>query len=724
MEYTYFASAAKGLAELLADELTALGARNTKCSAAGVFFDADPANVYRILWWSRLAGRVLMPIIRLESQEPDDVYQAVRRFPWEDKLSSHATFIVDAVISKGVRGHGHYFALRVKDGIVDRFRDRVGHRPAIDKIDPDLRLHLAMRRDGAVVSLDLGGGSLHRRGYRAKAGKAPLKENLAAALLMRAGWPEIAQQGGSLVDPLCGSGTLLIEGAMMAWDLAPGLYRKQSPPRVWRDFDADLWAETERDAKHRAQRSAGERLPLIKGYDRDRHALRLAREAANAFDLGTRISFEQCALNDWQSVPLANMQPGLVITNPPYGQRLGNMAQAAALHAQLGAFLREQAKGWQAAVFTGDAALGKHMGIRAHKIYKLHNGNIPCSLLLFHVTEDQLIKAVRHGQETTPLDNVTEQARMFANRLKKMAKQRRSWAKREGLECYRIYDADLPDYNLAVDRYKDVIIVAEYQAPSEIPTEKAHRRLQEAMLVIPEILDVSPDKVILKVRKRQRGQDQYQSFDQSQQLQSVREYHLKFLINPHDYLDTGLFNDHRLTRRMLGQAAKDKDVLNLFAYTGTASVYAAAGGAKSTLAVDMSTTYTEWARKNMAHNNLSAPQHRFVKADVLQWLPQCRERFDLIFCDPPTFSNSKTMARIFQVEQDQTWLFAQCAKRLRPHGELWFSTNFSDFQLDEKTLEKLELHWEDLTAASMPKDFERTPTLHRLWRIRKVGDSR
>jgi len=704
----FFATAPRGVEPMLADELRALGALEIAETRAGVSFVGTLETAYRVCLWSRLASRVLMPLAEFPAADPDALYDAVKAMPWEEHMNAAGTLAVDAGVRRSQITHSRFAALRVKDAVVDRFRDFFNQRPSVDLERPDIRINLHIDRDNATLSLDLSGDSLHRRGYRAEGVLAPLKENLAAAILLRAGWPEVAARGGALVDPMCGSGTLVIEAALMAADCAPGLTRPYWGFEGWLQHRADLWDALLKEAGER--REAGlQRLPVMVGYDHARQAIRAALENVDKAGLRQHLHFERCDLDDLQAVPGTDQCRGLLVTNPPYGERLGEVNELRSLYQLLGQKLREYFDGWQASVFTGNPDLAKHIGIRAHKLYKLYNGALECRLLNFDIAGERFFGA------DAPQAPFSEGAEMFANRLRKNMKQLKRWLKKEDVTCYRLYDADMPEYAVAVDIYEDRVHVQEYQAPASVDRGQAERRLREVMRVLPEVLEVAPEAISLKVRRKQKGSSQYQKFDRTGERFEVREGNCWFLVNLTDYLDTGLFLDHRPTRFMLQAMAGGKSFLNLFAYTGTATVHAAKGGAATSVTVDMSRTYLEWAQANLRLNQLDGPQHRFVAADVLQYLEREKEHYDLIFLDPPTFSTSKSMETTLDIQRDHVHLIRLAANLLTPDGVLIFSNNFRKFRMDFASLPELEI--EDITAATIPQDFARNPKIHNCWRI-------
>jgi len=746
-----FASAPRGIEPLLADELRALGAGDVQETRAGVTFDGDLALAYRVCLWSRVANRVLLPLAQFPAPTPEALYAGVRGIDWAAHLDQNGTLAVDFNTYRSAITHTHYGALKVKDAVVDQFRERTGVRPSVATNEPDVRINVYVHADVASLSIDLSGESLHRRGYRADTVTAPLKENLAAAILLRAGWPAIAREGGALVDLMCGSGTLPIEAALIASDTAPGLARTYYGFLRWRGHNAAIWESLLSEAQ--ARRAAGiKNLPPIRGYDSDPAAVRVALVNVERAGLTGRVHIERRYLADCRSEHVENI--GLVVVNPPYGERLGEESELPGLYRELGSVLKRCYEGWRAAVFTGNPELGKVMGLRAHKRHVLYNGAIECKLLHFEVIAKQFVtdRGPTHGDVPMPLDAgsrerpvehlpqvpvaLTPGAEMFANRLRKNLKQLGKWAERENICCYRLYDADMPEYALAIDLYQGAARwahVQEYAAPKSIDPDKANERLKEALSAIPGVLGIPAEQIFLKVRQRQKGSAQYERLAERGEFHEVQEDGLRLLVNFTDYLDTGLFLDHRLTRRMLRELAKDKRFLNLFGYTGAATVHAAAGdaqgrasvaggrmpgatGARATTTVDMSRTYLDWARRNLALNGFEGQQHELIQADVLVWLEEETERrYDLIFLDPPTFSTSKRMQDTLDIQRDHPALIRAAGRLLDPGGVLIFSTNFRRFRLDREGL--MEFAVEDISRATIPKDFERNLRIHQCFKI-------
>lgn len=381
----FFATTPKSLEDLLAQELEDLGVSNLKRTIAGVHFTASWQVAYRALMWSRLAGRILFPLVEFPVKNAADLYDGVRTLPWREHLSADQTLFIKATLAKSFLNHSRYAAQTVKDGVADYFRENFGKRPSVDRDRPDLLLNLVIKNNRAILSVDLGGKSLHRRDYRPEPGPAPLKENLAAAILIRAKWPAIAAAGGGLVDPLCGSGTLVIEAAMIAADIAPGLSRKEVVPTGWHGFDPQLWKKIRGEALARRQSALSGNLPPVAGFDGDPAAIRRAGTHARSAGVAGYARFQKRILQDWRPVPSAGGASGLVVTNPPYGHRIGNPDQLDRIYTALGELLKSRFQGWKASVFTGAPEMGKCMGLRAQRLYRFFNGTLPCVLLNFSI---------------------------------------------------------------------------------------------------------------------------------------------------------------------------------------------------------------------------------------------------------------------------------------------------------------------------------------------------
>ncbi|MEQ5582605.1 bifunctional 23S rRNA (guanine(2069)-N(7))-methyltransferase RlmK/23S rRNA (guanine(2445)-N(2))-methyltransferase RlmL [Klebsiella variicola] len=694
-----FASTARGLEELLKTELEGLGATDCQVVQGGVHFQGDTRLLYQSLMWSRLASRIMLPLGECRVYSDLDLYLGVQAIPWTEMFNPGATFAVHfSGLNDEIR-NSQYGALKVKDAIVDSFTRKNLPRPNVDRESPDLRINVWLNKETAHISLDLSGEGLHLRGYRDGTGMAPIKENLAAAIVMRSGWVP----GTPLLDPMCGSGTLLIEAAMLATDRAPGLHRGHWGFGGWAQHDDAIWKEVKAEAQTRARQGLAAYGSRFYGSDVDERVIERARRNARRAGIGELIDF---AVKD--VAQLNNPQPkgpyGTVISNPPYGERLESEPALIALHSLLGRIMKSQFGGWNLSVFSASPELLSCLQLRADKQFKAKNGPLDCIQKNYHLAESEGGKPAKLAED-------------FANRLRKNLKKFEKWARQEGIECYRLYDADLPEYNVAIDRYGDWVVVQEYAPPKTVDAHKARQRLFDIIAATIAVLEIAPNKLVLKTRERQKGKNQYQKMAEKGDFIEVQEYNARLWVNLTDYLDTGLFLDHRIARRMLGQMSKGKDFLNLFSYTGSASVHAGLGGARSTTTVDMSRTYLEWAERNLRLNGLTGRAHRLMQADVLGWLRESTEQFDLIFIDPPTFSNSKRMEDAFDVQRDHIRLMTDLKRLLRKGGTIMFSNNKRGFRMDHDGLAALGLKAQEISQKTLSQDFARNRQIHNCWLI-------
>ncbi len=701
-----FATTARGFEELLKVELTELGATECKIAQGGVHFQADDEALYRSLLWSRLASRILLPIVNGKVYSDLDLYSIVTGQDWLSYFDEKATFFVDFNGTNQEIRHTQFGAMRVKDAIVDYFERQGKARPNVDKDYPDIRIHAYLNKEELVVSLDLSGEALHLRGYREYTGQAPLRETLAATIVLRSGW----KKGTPLVDPMCGSGTLLIEAAQMEAQIAAQLHRLHWGFDCWKGHNQDAWDKVKAEAVQQAETYFNQNpKPHFYGFDLDHRVLKKAQKNAQNAGVAHLIQWKQGDVT-----ALKNPSPdevGTVICNPPYGERLGTTPALIALYSVFGQRLKNEFGGWNASIFSSESTLLDCLRMRSHRQFKAKNGPLDC------VQKNYQISERKESTVENPLefDRTLTVAVDFANRLQKNIKKIEKWAKQQGLDAYRLYDADLPEYNVAVDRYGDHIVVQEYAAPKNIDENKARQRLLDAVTATLQVTGIETNKLILKVRQKQKGTNQYEKLANKGEYFYVNEYGAQLWVNLTDYLDTGLFLDHRLTRKMVGEMAKGKDFLNLFAYTGSATVHAALGGAKSTTTVDMSNTYLNWAEQNLILNDIEGKQHKLIQADCLQWLEKCDRQFDLIFVDPPTFSNSKRMEDSWDMQRDHIKLMRNLKRILRPNGTIVFSNNKRGFKMDFEALDELGLNAVEISAKTLPLDFERNKQIHNCW---------
>jgi len=711
-DHNFFASCPKGLESLLNKEIGAFSPPSMKEIPGGIFFSGSLELALKICLWSRTASRVFLTLSDFPAGDPDELYRQCRAFPWDEYMDADQTFAVSGNVFSSSINHSHFAALKVKDAIADHFREKSGKRPSVATEHPDLQFNIFINKNIASLRLDLSGDSLHKRGYRSGIVSAPMKENLAAAVLLFSRWQWISEEGGSLADLMCGSGTFPIEAAMIAGNIAPGLYREYFGFTAWKKFDKKIWQSLLEDAESK-RRNGMDKIPPIFGFDLSEKAVEMARENAENAGLEDKIIFEKRKVEDSFKI---ETKPGLVVMNPPYGERMGvyrnsDPNQYNKFYESIGERLRQDFIGWEGAVFTGNPEASREIRLRPRKVRTLFNGALECRLLHYEIKPEIFYRE----DKNLPPEPLSEGAQMFKNRLQKNLKSIGKWARKNNIQCYRLYDADIPQYAVALDIYENFAHVQEYEAPKTIDEKTAKRRMREAMKVIHEVLDISENHIYLKIRRKQKGTSQYTHQDFRGEFHVIHEGNCRFLVNFTDYLDTGIFLDHRKTREMIQQMSSGKDFLNLFAYTGTASVHAAKGGAKSTTTVDMSNTYIDWAKKNMKLNGFHDDSHIFIHDDCLEWILDCNNKYDLIFLDPPTFSNSKRMDGVLDLQRDHVDLIKNTAKLLKKDGTIFFSNNFRNFKMDLESLSQFNI--KNITVETLQKDFMDNPKIHNCWRI-------
>jgi 23S rRNA (guanine2445-N2)-methyltransferase / 23S rRNA (guanine2069-N7)-methyltransferase len=714
--YKLVVSCPPGVESLLLDEIQTLIDIKGKESPRAITVDATLEQAYRLCLWSRLASRVLLQIAEGEANDGDDVYSIARSIRWLDHFSSDDTFRINFMGTNRSITNTQYGALKIKDAIVDSFVGLGAERPNVSKEDPDIRIHGFFKKGRFQLFINLSGDSLHQRGYRPVAGMAPMKENLAAAVLVRAGWNKEGASFDQLIDPMCGSGTLLIEAAMMKANIAPGLTRRQFGFEFWKSHDAAIWHQMVTEAKEQRAEGVKQLERIYFGSDSDTRVVRKAKENAQRAGVGEYIQFTAKSFKEVMPVPCNH---GLVVTNPPYGERLEEKHDVAILYRDLGKQFLNHFEGYQAAIYAGNWELAKGLPWVPFKQYKLQNGNIDTRLLLFKLEKESAIKGLIKEE-----GEMSEGSLMLANRIRKNMKKLKSWLKQSNVTCYRVYDADLPEYAVAIDLYEGRIHIQEYAPPKTVPIHKSQQRLAEVLDAAVDVFEVDRGSIALKQRARQSGKSQYERMDAQGNFFTVKEETATLRVNLNDYLDTGLFLDHRPVRKWILKHSSGQSVLNLFCYTGVASVQAALGGARAVTSVDMSTTYLNWAKENFELNELTGEQFAFLRADCVEWLAnearEQEEQYDLIFMDPPSFSNSKKMDGVLDIQRDHVTLINNAMRLLSPEGVLVFSNNLRSFKMDEEALSELSVR--DISLKTIPKDFERRKNIHQCWFICHSSD--
>ena len=720
MTHSFLATCPAGVGVYLAQELEGLGAQQIVERPVGVSFEGGVGLGYRACLWSRMANRIILQLGAAPASSADELYEATQSIDWTAHIAANGSLLVDFAGRSAAIRNAQFGAQRIKDAIVDQFREKGLGRPSVDLKQPDVRVAARLSKGRLILGVDLSGDSLHRRGYRLDGGIAPLRENIAAAALWAAGWPERSQRGEALLDPMCGSATLLLEGALMALDRAPGLSRQRFGFHGWAGHDEDQWRAVRSDAQERAVV-----MPVnpveIRGYDGDMQAVRRCQDNIGRLGLEDIVRIRCKDLAMVNRPTHRDLSRGVLVTNPPWGERMGQKDALPHLYNALGERMSEEFDNWLAVVLTSDLSLGKAVGLRADKRHRFHNGRMDLHCLQFQLGAQNRFRTLQQeaepgseGQSTVPRA-LSEGGQMVANRLRKNLKRLTPWLRREDVTCYRAYDADIPEYAAAIDVYEGRLHIAEYAPPKEIPEHKSAERFAQLVEGAQEVFEIaSTAEVAVKQRLRQRGRHQYQRLETTHERVVVREGSVKVLVNLHDYLDTGLFLDHRPLRAWLGREASGGHFLNLFSYTGVATLHAALGGATTSTSVDSSATYLDWFKANLALNGLSDRQHRGVRADVRDWLSEETRTYDLIMVDPPSFSNSKGQAD-FDVQRDHLSLLELAMARLSKKGVLYFSTNHRKFVLDPAVQQTWRV--KDVTQGSIPEDFSRNQRIHACWRL-------
>lgn len=708
--YTLFISCPKGIERLLREELLQLELEQLRETVGGVYAEAKWPQVYRVCLQSRLANRVIVILAQEKINTDEDLYKVAYKIPWGSYFTAKQSIAVDFTGTNEHIRHSHFAAMRVKDAVVDYFNELEEQRPSVDTQSPDVQLYAHLRRERLNIGIDVSGGSLHQRHYRLHGARASLKENLAAALVQSTDY-QVADPR-VLVDPMCGSGTLLIEGVLHSLQIASAVLRDKFGFEHLRCHQADVWQQMQEAA--RAQREqvlalGTHAVPLAIGYDQDARIIDAARANAELAGIGHLVEFKQQALQDFQG--LADREI-LLLCNPPYGERLGERNALFEVYQLLGEKIRQYCQGGIAWVLCSDDYLLKGLALQKSKAYRFYNGAMDVSWVSFAIYKKE------NSSDVVEDDKFLAGVKMVENRLRKNQKNLKSWIKANNIEAYRVYDADMPEYAFALDCYAGQYHLAEYAPPKTVDAYAAFQRRQQFERAIKNVFEISAGQLFFKERKQQKGKGQYEKVAEQKHFFTVQEGQAKLLVNLSDYLDTGLFLDHRPVRLMLADMAPGKRFLNLFCYTAVATLHAALAGAASTLSVDMSSTYLDWAERNFRKNRISTEKNRLLQADVLQWLSeqQNKAQYDLIFLDPPSFSNSKRMQEVLDIQRDHTLLIQQSMYLLDEEGTLIFSNNRQGFKLDAAVAE--QFHVENITAQSFDKDFQRNTKIHQCWLIR------
>ncbi len=756
----FIATCPKGFEKLLAEELASFHIPQVRQLRGQVAFGGELADAYRACLWSRLASRVLLVLARVGAADADALYEGVQSIDWSAHLAPGATFVIDSHGTNDNLRNTQFVALRSKDAISDQLFSARGMRPVVNTDAPDVIVDVRLQRERATVSIDLTGEPLFHRGYDSRAARkvAPLRADYAAMVLAAGRWYRNVRHGAPVLAALwAGQGAVLVEAAAEALDRAPGLLRARWGFEGWAGHDADAWDELLAEADERA--TAGEKNSLaLYACDTRPGAEAACRGALRAAGLDCELTFAPAA--EVLDAARAAGDDALVTCDLSWLSEDDLALEASALTAM------SAAAGMNVAALVRDSSVDAAVQAAPAEVFDVIQGREPAYVRCFDAVPGQAapepVCVTLAGGERVPV--LVPASDQFAARLAKVAKLRAKWARREDVSCYRVYDADLPDYAVAIELYQGLdgkgrwLQVSEYAAPKEIDADLARRRLMDVLAIAPRVMGIDPSNVNLRVRTRARGGSQYADEGSAAatpaagefsrlrgQRADMRNRHkpsltdlprgahlideggLTFEVNFSARLDCGIFLDHRDTRaevrEMMKKTLGSKRFLNLFAYTGTATCYAADGGAKFTTTVDLSRPSLDWARRNMARNGFTGPEHEFVQADVIQWVSEqrhTRNRWDLVFCDVPTFSNSQRMKKSsWDVQRDHSELIIGVSRLLTRNGCAIFSCNLRGFKPDVEALQKAGVVIEDITASTIPEDFKRNAKIHHAYIVRR-----
>ena len=687
---------ALGLEEELAKELVALGMQNVKIRNRLVTCLGDKKLLYRANLWCRTAIRVLLPIANFPANEENRFYEAVKNIDWTPWLSPTGSLSIDAHVHSSFTTHSLFLAQLTKDAIVDQFREKTGERPSVDLEKPDLRIAVNLFRNTAEIAVDSSGESLHKRGYRRQSGEAPLNETLAAGIIHLSGW-----DGNSpFLDPMTGSGTFAIEAGLKAKNIAPGLLRERFGFQSWKDYDADLFESLVQEAKDSIRNEVSTQIIAL---DIDPKMVAIAKQNIERAGLKDFVSVEA---KDFFGLDAPPASYGTLVMNPPYNERLP-IEDMARFCEHLGKSLQEKYSGWKTAILLPDTEAAREIRLRAHRKTPLLNGAIECQLWEFDLRNLQLTESPETGSFEIP-ESWISKIESFTNRLRKNFKHYSKWAQRERLTCWRLYDRDIPEFPFIVDILGRNIHFAEVPRNHDRSPLEHQKYLELMKKAASEVTQIPIERVVLKTRKAQKLPKRENS-----SAIEVKEENRKYWVNLRDYVDYGLNLEYREVRNWIQRETEGKEFLNLYAYTGTATVSAAMGGATATASVDASSTYLDWAKRNLDLNGLRGPQNMFYRSDVLEFLAQSKRVFDVCWVDPPIHSINRTTAKEFSIQEDQIALLRLVVDRMRPGGKILFTTNFQEFQLQEWALKEIHpVKITDMTFKLTPADFEKSKPFH------------
>lgn len=705
----FVATCGAGLEELVAEEIRTHGGDKPSISPGAVSWEGRLESGYRMCLWSRFASRILFQIASFTATDPDMLYREASKLNWDEHFSGKTTFAVFSTISDSPISHSKYAALRIKDAIVDQFRARTGRRPDVDLAQPGIRVNLHLRGENATLAIDLSGDSLHRRGYRSMGVEAPLKETLAAGIARLAGFTSGFPADATLLDPMCGSGTLLIEAAMIYGDVAPGLQRKTFGFLAWKYHKQKMWERLVNEALQREEEGLLNPWPRIIGSDANPKAVQAARQNIEMAGFEDKIQIKQRQFSFLErSTP-----QGMVLFNPPYGERLSEVEQVKYLYRCIGRIISRELYDWKVGFFAANPDLAGSLKIKWDETINLYNGSIRCKLYKGKGQEAIPVPSP-HPVLTTPDSDM--QAIDLAHRLAKNYTSLQPWAEKEEITCFRVYDADIPEYNFSVDLYGELAHVSEYPAPVNMDKNKARNRFQAGLNAVRHVFGIPPSRLFIKTPQHRSAKKQSTKKQKKKKYFEVLENNCRFLVNFTDYPETGMVIGQRKVRKMIGQQAQGKKFLNLYGSTGTETVHAIMHNAIATTTVDSSSSNLQRAKNNFALNGFGGPQHETVQKDCLQWIKYCKERYGLILVTPPSLTRDREGEKTFSVQEDHELLLQLSMQQLSRDGILIFTTSHPNFTLADSLHNDFVVR--EITEETIPRDFKNSSQGHRCWEFR------
>ncbi|NIZ47228.1 bifunctional 23S rRNA (guanine(2069)-N(7))-methyltransferase RlmK/23S rRNA (guanine(2445)-N(2))-methyltransferase RlmL [Entomospira nematocerorum] len=731
MKKLYYATCQLFFEDILEQELRFLGITDVDRSVGGVFFYGEERDLYHVLIHARTIASLRLVLLQGDIEDPQDLYKQSLSIAWIDHFSS------DDILACRVSSSGrniapeNFLMLVMKDGIVDSFRKIGRPRPNINTDNASHLVHLDVHDNKTIISLELE-HELFKRGYRESlqeknqdlaqvqlikkkkthAHPAPLKEHLSASLLYRAQWHELMQDTDTVFyDPMCGSGTLVAEAFMMAQHMSPHWLRTTWRIKKWKGFNQRLFDEVWQHMKSRAIESLKENTIEFWASDINQHAIAMTRLAF--INLGCLDSIRLMNQDFFDSK--GSPKKGLILSNPPYGERMGTRDEANRLYARIGKHVKEYYQGWNVALLAPDSDMLRCLDIRAKHMNTFFNGAKRALFLRFFV-ESREEKRFEWSPLALEVKDVVAKQFIHYQAIAEEAYQ---------TNAFRFYNNDHSSYQAICEYFNGAVVVQEFarrlhRDGGEKDTEPVLKTV-EFLRIIQEVTNLTKIDIYHKVRKPASSRNQYEKYEELDVVQrEVHEGDTKFLVNFSSYIDVGLYLDHRYLRRMIAAEVRDKSFLNLFCYTASVSLVAALAGASSTVSVDISKTYLEQARQNFKHNGIDTTQdrkHVFIRNDVKRYVSRIRDNFDIVYVDPPTFSNG-TGRDAFDVQREHAKLIFDIMEYVNVGGKMYFSTHYRRFKLDNSILRQFEVV--DLSDISHDTDVSARKE-HLLWCIQHKG---